>query len=191
MRRRFLNAFTLIELAVTVAVIIVLAGLILVASGFILTKAKRSRAEVEIAAISTALENYRVDNGAYPSNNETSSLNPATINPIAYRSASLVPLFSNHRRRRRQPTDSCAFQRQELFWDRVETEHARAEPARSWDLPARSVWKQLRLLNRQSREPKWIHWTQSNLRFVEHCELHGPSALDQELVDAATDRGSA
>ena len=88
MRRRFLDAFTVIELAVTVAVIITLAGLILTASGFILAKTKRSRAEVEMAAISTALENYRVDNGAYPSNSETSALNPATTNPLAYRSAS-------------------------------------------------------------------------------------------------------
>jgi type II secretory pathway pseudopilin PulG len=87
MRTRFQDAFTVIELVVTVTIIIALAGLILAASGFILTKAKYSRAEVEIAAISTALENYRVDNGAYPSSSATSTLNPATINPMAYRAA--------------------------------------------------------------------------------------------------------
>ena len=85
---RYRDAFTVAELAVTVVVIIVVAGLVLGTSRYILTKAKRSRAEVEITAISTALENYRVDNGAYPSNRETTLLNPATTNPIAYRSAS-------------------------------------------------------------------------------------------------------
>lgn len=82
------NSFTLIELVVVLAVILVLSGLILVTSAYVQAKVKRSRAAVEIAAISTALENYRTDNGVYPSNTETNTLNPATVNPDRYRPAS-------------------------------------------------------------------------------------------------------
>ena len=64
--RLYTYAFTLIELVVAIAVIIALAGLVLGTSGYVINKGKRSRAEVEIAAISVALENYRTDNGMYP-----------------------------------------------------------------------------------------------------------------------------
>jgi type II secretory pathway pseudopilin PulG len=63
---RAAGAFTVIELLVTITIILVLAGLILATSGYVQTKAKRSRAEAEIAALSAALENYRADNGTYP-----------------------------------------------------------------------------------------------------------------------------
>ena len=49
------------------AIILVLAGLILAMSSYVYTKGARSRAEVEIAAMSAALENYKTDNGVYPS----------------------------------------------------------------------------------------------------------------------------
>ena len=49
------------------AIILVLAGLILATSSYVSNKGARSRAEVEIAAMSAALENYKTDNGVYPS----------------------------------------------------------------------------------------------------------------------------
>ena len=70
------DAFTLMELLIVMAIIIVLSGLILATAGYVQKKGKRSRAEAEIAAMSAALENYKADNGAYPSNNDTKALNP-------------------------------------------------------------------------------------------------------------------
>jgi len=92
-RRRYNSnlAFTLIELLVVIAIIIVLAGLILAASSYVQKKGARSRAEAEIAAISAALENYKADNGAYPTDpSKTESLDPAaSINLTSYQTASL------------------------------------------------------------------------------------------------------
>lgn len=80
--------FTIVELLIVVAVILVLAGLILATSGYVQNKGARSRAEAEMAAISTALENYKTDNGVYPSNDDTRALNPTNAIPSSYRLAS-------------------------------------------------------------------------------------------------------
>jgi type II secretory pathway pseudopilin PulG len=86
-------AFTVIELLVVTAVIIVLAGLILTAASYVQNKGASSRAETEIAAISAALENYKADNGIYPRdmvNNTTDNLDARTSgNPTNYQTASL------------------------------------------------------------------------------------------------------
>src|SRR4051794_2483681 len=75
-------AFTIIELLIVITIIIVLAGLTIATMGYVQEKARRSRAEAEIAAISAALENYKADNGIYPRSNETDTLDPAaTGNP--------------------------------------------------------------------------------------------------------------
>lgn len=66
-RSRRTSAFTVVELLIVMAIILVLAGLILATSGYVQKKGYRSRAEAEIAAISAALENYKADNGIYPS----------------------------------------------------------------------------------------------------------------------------
>jgi prepilin-type N-terminal cleavage/methylation domain-containing protein len=104
---RTLNrAFTLIELVIVMAIILVLAGLILATSNYVQKKGYRSRAEAEIAAISAALENYKADNGVYPRdptpNTATDKLNaktdinaspnPTPSNPsgATYRPSSLV-----------------------------------------------------------------------------------------------------
>jgi type II secretory pathway pseudopilin PulG len=68
-------AFTLIELLVVMAIIIVLAGLILSTVGYVQKKGARSRAETEIAAMSAACESYKADNGIYPRDNTTDTLN--------------------------------------------------------------------------------------------------------------------
>jgi prepilin-type N-terminal cleavage/methylation domain-containing protein len=79
--------FTLVELLIVMAIILVLAGLILATSSYVQKKGRRSRAEAEIAAMSAALENYKADNGVYPSNTATTGLNP--IDSAAdYRTAS-------------------------------------------------------------------------------------------------------
>ena len=70
------RAFTIIELLVVMAIIIILGGLILGTASYVQNKGKRSRAEAEIAALSAALENYKADNGVYPSGTETNALKP-------------------------------------------------------------------------------------------------------------------
>jgi type II secretory pathway pseudopilin PulG len=68
------SAFTLIELIVVIAVIIILAGLVLSTVGYVQKKGARARAETEIAAMSAACENYKADNGIYPRDNTTDAL---------------------------------------------------------------------------------------------------------------------
>lgn len=84
-------AFTIIELLVVITLIIILAGLILSTVGYVQNKGARSRAEAEIAAISAALENYKADNGIYPTDStKTETLDPAAnINLTNYATASL------------------------------------------------------------------------------------------------------
>ena len=65
------GAFTLIELLVVVAIIAILAALTLGTLGYVNSKGAESRAQSEIAALSAALESYRIDLGAFPSNNTT------------------------------------------------------------------------------------------------------------------------
>jgi type II secretory pathway pseudopilin PulG len=65
------GAFTLIELLIVIAIIIVLAGLVLSTVGYVQKKGARSRAETEIAAMSAACESYKADNGIYPRDNTT------------------------------------------------------------------------------------------------------------------------
>lgn len=93
------TGFTIIELLVVIALIIVLAGLVLSTIGYVQSKAARSRAETEIAAMSAALENYKSDNGIYPRGNADLSANKpydtdkvdarTATTPSTYQSASL------------------------------------------------------------------------------------------------------
>src|SRR6266403_5106021 len=87
-RRSIQSAFTIVELLIVTAIILVLAGLILATSGYVQRKGARSRAEAEIAAMSAALENYKADNGIYPTSNDTNNLNPADASPFDYQNAS-------------------------------------------------------------------------------------------------------
>jgi type II secretory pathway pseudopilin PulG len=86
------SAFTLIELIVVTAVIIILTGLVLSTVGYVQKKGARARAETEIAAMSAACESYKADNGVYPNYADTNNLDPrASGDPgaTAYRLASL------------------------------------------------------------------------------------------------------
>ncbi|MEO5753666.1 MAG: hypothetical protein ABIR38_03060 [Chthoniobacterales bacterium] len=80
----------MIEILVVMTIILVLAGLILATSSYVHNKGARSRAEAEIAAMSAALENYKADNGVYPS---APTLDPRTKgdpNQTGYKDASLI-----------------------------------------------------------------------------------------------------
>lgn len=68
---RHAGAFTLIELMVVVAIIAILAGLTLGGMGYVNRKSAASRAQTEVAALSAAIESYKLDIGAYPPNDTT------------------------------------------------------------------------------------------------------------------------
>ena len=82
-RKKRLASFTLIELLMAMAIIAILASLVLGAGGMLFTKAKRSRASSEIAAMSAALEGYKTDNGIYPVGNTTPSAGSILTGPPA------------------------------------------------------------------------------------------------------------
>ena len=63
--------FTMVELLTTLVIIVILAGLIVAAGKYALTKAGTSRAQAEIAAMENALERYKSDNGVYPPSTAT------------------------------------------------------------------------------------------------------------------------
>ncbi|MFL6568560.1 MAG: type II secretion system protein [Chthoniobacterales bacterium] len=90
MRKRH-NAFTIIELLIVMAIIIILAGLVIGTSGYVQKKGARSRAEAEIAAFSAGLESYKADNGIYPRDaNSSDQLDARTAtDPLSYAAASL------------------------------------------------------------------------------------------------------
>ncbi len=71
------------------AIILVLAGLILATSSYVLNKGARSRAEAEIAAMSAALENYKTDNGVYPLSNSLDARVAVDPASSVYQAASL------------------------------------------------------------------------------------------------------
>ena len=87
------SAFTIIEVIVAIGLVLVLAGLVLAVSGYTHEKGARSRAEVEIAGISAALENYKADSGIYIT---ATALDAKTIgnNLSSYPAASLA-LYEN------------------------------------------------------------------------------------------------
>jgi len=88
-KHRF-DAFTLIELILVLGIVTVLTGLVLSMAGYARKKAATTRAGAEIAAMSAACENYRADNGIYPANSDTNTLNAQTsFNPSAYQAATL------------------------------------------------------------------------------------------------------
>ena len=64
-------AFTLIETIVTMAVIIILAGVVLAISGHVGRESGRARAQVEIAALEAACRGYKADKGDYPQDKAT------------------------------------------------------------------------------------------------------------------------
>lgn len=73
------GAFTLIELLVVIAIIAILAALLLTTSGYIQEKAGNSRAQAEIKAMESAIENYKLDNGTYPEQTDGTKTNSTSV----------------------------------------------------------------------------------------------------------------
>ncbi len=68
-------AFTLIELMAVITIIVILAGLVVGALGFVNERKAKEKAKVQLALIAKALEEYKLDNGTYP---------PTEDKPAAY-----------------------------------------------------------------------------------------------------------
>jgi len=99
MRRRLsaLRSFTLVELLVVMGIIAILAAITLGVSGYAQRRAGASRAQSEIAAISAALDKYKMDNGVYPATAAIPTANNGydpTISPYAYTNNATV-LYTN------------------------------------------------------------------------------------------------
>ncbi len=58
--------FTLIELMAVIVIIVILAGMVVGGLGYVNEKQARSKAQVQIALISKALEEYKLEMGKYP-----------------------------------------------------------------------------------------------------------------------------
>lgn len=63
-RRR--SGFTLIELMAVITIIVILAGLVVGGMGFVSERQAKEKAKVQIALLSKALEEYKLDFGTYP-----------------------------------------------------------------------------------------------------------------------------
>jgi type II secretory pathway pseudopilin PulG len=61
-----LASFSLVEMLFVIAIIAVLASMILYAAGQVMYHSARNRAQNEIQAMGTALDDYKIDNGTYP-----------------------------------------------------------------------------------------------------------------------------
>jgi general secretion pathway protein G len=59
-------AFTLIELMAVITIIVILAGLVVGGMGFVNERQAKEKAKVQMALLSKALEEYKLDNGSYP-----------------------------------------------------------------------------------------------------------------------------
>lgn len=67
-RKTVVGGFTLVELLTVIAIITILAGLVIGVTGYVMSKATRSRAIADMETIKNALEEYRVTYGQYPTN---------------------------------------------------------------------------------------------------------------------------
>ncbi len=74
LRRMPRRAFTLLELLVVLAITGALAGLMLGVGSPVFARAKRTRAEGELAALTAALETYRRRHGDYPRTADAAAL---------------------------------------------------------------------------------------------------------------------
>jgi prepilin-type N-terminal cleavage/methylation domain-containing protein len=63
-------AFTLIELMAVITIIVILAGLVVGGMSFVTDRQKKEKAKVQMALLSKALEEYKLDFGTYPPTND-------------------------------------------------------------------------------------------------------------------------
>jgi len=64
--RRSPAAFSLIELLTVISIIVILASIVLGSMALMRERQAKEKTKVQIGQICTALENYKLDNGAYP-----------------------------------------------------------------------------------------------------------------------------
>ncbi len=129
-------------------IILVLAGLVLATSSYVHNKGARSRAEAEIAAMSAALENYKADNGVYPSSSPTTLLNAQSdLDPT--RTNIRTPASRFIRPSAAMPI-TCQSQAEWTIVYEFQAESARTFDTSNGHLHQRPVWKQLWLLNRRA-----------------------------------------
>ena len=76
--RRHPAAFTLIELMAVITIIVILAGMVVGGLGYVNEKQAREKAKIQIALLSKALEEYKLDNGTYPPTGD--AVNPGKNN---------------------------------------------------------------------------------------------------------------
>ena len=73
-QRKGKAAFTLIELMAVITIIVILAGLVVGGLGFVSERQAKEKAKVQMALLSKALEEYKLDMGTYPATvNKTST----------------------------------------------------------------------------------------------------------------------
>jgi general secretion pathway protein G len=84
-QRKGKAAFTLIELMAVITIIVILAGLVIGGMGYVMEKQAKAKASVQIALLSKALEEYKLDMGTYPlTPNSTTGLQSATLFKALY-----------------------------------------------------------------------------------------------------------
>ncbi len=71
--RKFVPAFTLIELLAVMTIIAILVGMVIGIAGYAQRKAARSQTEVEIKSLESAIEAFKLDQGFYPTSSATRS----------------------------------------------------------------------------------------------------------------------
>ncbi len=64
-------AFTLIELLAVITIIVILAAVVVGSMGFVTDRQAQEKAKVQIALLSKALEDYKLENGTYPPSDDT------------------------------------------------------------------------------------------------------------------------
>lgn len=73
-QRKGKAAFTLIELMAVITIIVILAGLVVGGLGFVSDRQAKEKAKVQIALLSKALEEYKLDTGSYPASTNSADL---------------------------------------------------------------------------------------------------------------------
>ena len=80
------SGFTLIELMAVITIIVILAGLVVGGLGFVNDRQAKEKAKVQIALLSKAIEEYKLDNGIYPPSGNSAD-------GVAQSVALYIPLF--------------------------------------------------------------------------------------------------
>jgi prepilin-type N-terminal cleavage/methylation domain-containing protein len=93
-QRRSKAAFTLIEMLAVVTIIVILAGIVITSMGFITEKQARSKASVQIALLTRALEEYKLDMGTYPATPDVASIT-SSVGTATSATYLWLPLFKD------------------------------------------------------------------------------------------------